>query len=277
MLAELLENATSFSPPTTEVRVTGGPVSRGYAVDIEDSGLGMTVEEISLANANLAQPPAFDLSGSDRLGLVVAAQLARRHGIRVTLRESPYGGTTAIVLIPAALVTRADGVADRHAPVASLTARDNAVLSPSGRSLSAPPANGHNPTPANGHNPTPANARIPGQTPGDPLALTGRHAIATRADTSLDEPAPHPTETDPYSAPSVRTENGLPVRVRQQSIAPQLRESVAAHLETASESSSPEATRSAVSAFWEGRARALADADLAPSQVQDLPTDTESR
>jgi signal transduction histidine kinase len=258
MLAELLENATSFSPPTTEVRVTGSPVSRGYAVDIEDRGLGMTAEDISRANANLAQPPAFDLSGSDRLGLVVAAQLAHRHGIRVTLRESPYGGTTAIVLIPAALVIRADGIADRDALPASMTAHADAVPSPSGNGLSA---------------------SIPRQAPDDPLGLTGRHAVATslRPEAILAEPSPRSGGTNPDNAPPGWTENGLPVRVRQQNIAPQLRDSVAAPVAAASESPSPEATRSAMSAFWEGRTRALADADPAPGQVPDLPTDMESR
>ena len=85
MLAEFMENATIFSPPNTEVRITGDLVANGFAVDIEDRGLGMSEEEIAAVNASLADPPPFDLSGSDRLGLFVAAQLARRHGIQVTL------------------------------------------------------------------------------------------------------------------------------------------------------------------------------------------------
>ncbi len=88
MLAEFVENATIFSPSNTEVRITGDLVANGFAVDIEDRGLGMTDEQITAANASLADPPLFDLSGSDQLGLFVAAQLARRHGIRVTLRHS---------------------------------------------------------------------------------------------------------------------------------------------------------------------------------------------
>ena len=104
MLAEFVENATTFSPPNTEVRITGDLVAKGFAVDIEDRGLGMSDDEIASINASLESPPLFDLSGSDRFGLFVAAQLARRHGIRVTLRHSAYGGATAIVLIPRDLV-----------------------------------------------------------------------------------------------------------------------------------------------------------------------------
>ena len=114
MLAEFIENATIFSPPTTEVRMTGDLVGSGFAVKIEDHGLGMSEDDLAAANASLNSPPLFDLSGSDRFGLFVAAQLARRHGIRVTLGQSTSGGTTAIVLIPGDLVVPADGL-DRGA------------------------------------------------------------------------------------------------------------------------------------------------------------------
>ena len=111
MLAEFIENATIFSPPSTEVQVTGDLAGNGFAVEIEDHGLGMLDDDLAAANASLNSPPLFDLSGSDRFGLFVAAQLARRHGIRVTLCHSTSGGTTAIVLIPGDLVMPADGLA----------------------------------------------------------------------------------------------------------------------------------------------------------------------
>jgi hypothetical protein len=104
LLAELVENAASFSPPTTEVRVGGVLVPHGFAVEIEDRGLGMAADDLAQANAQLAEPPEFDPKNSARLGLFVVAQLAIRHGIRVTLRTSPYGGLTAVVLIPDELV-----------------------------------------------------------------------------------------------------------------------------------------------------------------------------
>jgi signal transduction histidine kinase len=104
LLAELAENATVFSPPNTPVRMQGDIVGRGFAVEIEDRGLGISTARLEEINANLASPPPFDLSGSDRLGLFIAGQLARRHDIKVSLRPSVYGGTTAVVLIPMELV-----------------------------------------------------------------------------------------------------------------------------------------------------------------------------
>src|SRR5215468_10158047 len=104
MIAELAENATIYSPPQTAVSITGSIVGQGFAVEIEDRGLGMSAAHRDEINAQLENPPAFDLSGSDQLGLFVAGQLAKRQNIRISLRSSAYGGTTAIVLIPRSLV-----------------------------------------------------------------------------------------------------------------------------------------------------------------------------
>ncbi len=104
LIAELAENATVFSPPNTPVRIQGDVVGKGFAIEIEDRGLGISPERLLEVNNNLANPPQFDLSDSDRLGLFITGQLAHRHGISVTLQPSVYGGTTAIVLIPLALV-----------------------------------------------------------------------------------------------------------------------------------------------------------------------------
>jgi len=86
------------------VLISGDLVGRGFAVEIEDRGLGLSEERRAELNDLLENPPPFDLSGSDQLGLFVASQLARKHNIRISLRGSPYGGTTAIVLIPMTLV-----------------------------------------------------------------------------------------------------------------------------------------------------------------------------
>jgi len=104
MIAELAENATIYSPPQTPVSITGSVVGQGFAVEIEDRGLGMSTAHRDEINAQLENPPAFDLSGSDQLGLFVAGQLAKRQNIRISLRSSAFGGTTAIVLIPRSLV-----------------------------------------------------------------------------------------------------------------------------------------------------------------------------
>ncbi|MGW0119938.1 nitrate- and nitrite sensing domain-containing protein [Streptomyces sp. NPDC003327] len=104
LLAELIENAAQFSPPHTKVRVSGEPVGNGYALEIEDRGLGMGKETLAEANARIAQSEALDLFDSDRLGLFVVSRLSSRHDIKVHLRTSPYGGTTAVVLLPTDLL-----------------------------------------------------------------------------------------------------------------------------------------------------------------------------
>ncbi|WP_030507363.1 nitrate- and nitrite sensing domain-containing protein [Microbispora rosea] len=104
LIAELVENATIFSPPQTTVAVRGELVGTGFVVEIEDRGLGMTKERLAELNERLANPPEFDIADTDRMGLFVVARLAARRDVRVTLRPSPYGGTTAIVLIPSVLM-----------------------------------------------------------------------------------------------------------------------------------------------------------------------------
>ncbi|MCO6009849.1 nitrate- and nitrite sensing domain-containing protein [Actinoallomurus purpureus] len=104
LLAELMENATAFSPPTTQVQVRGELVAHGYAIEIEDRGIGLDDEELAEANERVSNPPEFDLLDSDRLGLFIVGRLAARQGIRVTLGRSPYGGVRAVVLVPPELV-----------------------------------------------------------------------------------------------------------------------------------------------------------------------------
>jgi hypothetical protein len=104
LLAELIENATTLSPPYTSVRVAGDTVASGFAIEVEDRGLGMSPPRLAELNDRLASPPEFNPSDSEQLGLFVVGQLARRHGIRVTLKASAYGGTAAVVLIPQHLV-----------------------------------------------------------------------------------------------------------------------------------------------------------------------------
>ncbi len=155
LIAELVENAAAFSPPTTRVTITGAIVGRGFAVEIEDRGLGMDPEKMAAANEQLASPPEFDLANSDQLGLFLAGQLAARHGITVTLRRSPFGGTTAIVLLPTEIITSETAESSGSGP---------------GRGAEQPPtANG------SAYGPGPA---------GDPdlaqaFGMTGRHRIAT--------------------------------------------------------------------------------------------------
>ena len=103
LLAELIENATAFSPPQTRVSVLGHLVSQGFAVEVQDRGIGIPERQLEKINRDLASLPDFDLSSSDRLGLFITGRLAHRHAIRVTLRQSAYG-VSAVVFIPGPLV-----------------------------------------------------------------------------------------------------------------------------------------------------------------------------
>ncbi|WP_195152317.1 nitrate- and nitrite sensing domain-containing protein [Nocardia abscessus] len=111
LLAELIDNATAFSPPDALVAVHGNSVGRGVVVEVDDQGLGISFEERERLNAMLAEPPQFHemaLAGHRHLGLFVVSRLSARHGISVTLQESPYGGVRAIVLVPWAVLEAGD-------------------------------------------------------------------------------------------------------------------------------------------------------------------------
>ncbi|MGN5378054.1 nitrate- and nitrite sensing domain-containing protein [Streptomyces lasalocidi] len=137
LVAELLENATVFSPPHTAVQVLGERVANGFTLEIHDRGLGMTAEALLDANLRLAETPEFELSDTDRLGLFVVSRLAQRQNVRVSLQPSPYGGTTAVVFIPDALLS--DDVPDTNGLGFRLD-RDRSARGP-GQALSrsAPP------------------------------------------------------------------------------------------------------------------------------------------
>ena len=146
MLAELIENAVQYSPPGARVQVRGGRVANGYVMEIEDRGLGIPLDTMETLNERLAKPPEFDLADSDQLGLFVVSRLAARHNVKISLRVSGYGGTSAVVLLPRTLVVAEDEVpslAGRAARDAQAAARAAAVASAStaaysGASLGGP-------------------------------------------------------------------------------------------------------------------------------------------
>ncbi|MEV6505594.1 nitrate- and nitrite sensing domain-containing protein [Streptomyces sp. NPDC051642] len=125
LMAELIENGVTFSPPHTEVRVRALPVAQGYAVEVEDRGLGLTADEYAAANELLHHPKDFSFTtlGEDpRLGLFTVGHLAQRHGVTASLQASSYGGSLAVVVLPHALTESAadavpptlGGRAERH-------------------------------------------------------------------------------------------------------------------------------------------------------------------
>jgi signal transduction histidine kinase len=268
LLAELIENAAVFSPPHTGVRLHGEQVANGFVLEVDDRGLGLTPDALLEANLRLAETPEFELSDTDRLGLFVVSRLAQRHGVRVSLRQSPYGGTTAVVLIPANLLSDAgddtggtrigdfpapraaepaadtehtfrqwglDGVADEsqkeHAahsedpdalPGVGNPNFDGPVPLPRRRSRSAPVL-----VSDRGRS-VPGQPALPGeQAPADPQIPSANGAPALGRS---HQPAPavqsaQAASETPAGAPqpTARTGAVLPRRVRQASLAPQLR------------------------------------------------------
>jgi signal transduction histidine kinase len=107
LIAELLDNATTYSEASTTVTVAARTLRAGQlAMQISDSGMGMTTDELDAANQRLADPPDFDVTVARRMGLYVVARLAQRHNIRVRLRNGDFieGGTKAVITVPADLL-----------------------------------------------------------------------------------------------------------------------------------------------------------------------------
>jgi signal transduction histidine kinase len=101
LVAEIVENATTFSPEDTQVYVTGQPLtSGGVLLDITDNGVGISEQEMAHANWRLDNPPVVDVAVSRRMGLFVVGRLANRHGVRVRLRHAQSGGLTALIWLP---------------------------------------------------------------------------------------------------------------------------------------------------------------------------------
>ncbi|MEV4499499.1 nitrate- and nitrite sensing domain-containing protein [Micromonospora arborensis] len=308
LLAELIENGLSFSPPHTTVEVRGQLVSNGFAIEIEDRGLGMSEEDLAAANHRIVDQSELNLANATRLGLYVVSRLTERHGVRVRLKESAYGGTTAVVLIPLELVTEnAAGPEDSGAmrtgsaiPLPSGPAVDTgrpAVLAP--LALAAPTTAARDvPEPVSTQTPmssdtatptaptdeaepvlptrqraTPATAvpelptrarRGPGQPALEaPTVPTGLPAV-DRTRPANDDSAPvvaADTAPRPARAEVARTGAGLPVRVRQANIVPELRDDPAAS-ETDDEdvARAPDQVRRMMSSYQTGTRRGRTDA-----------------
>ena len=132
LLAELIENATMFSPPSSEVRVRSYLASAEpptYALSVEDTGIGMTEVDRQAANRILAAGDDTGLLGS-RLGLHVVNRLARRYGLQVQLAETPGGGVTALVMLPGNLLFVSNAYAGYSEPVPAGAAQSGAFPSP---------------------------------------------------------------------------------------------------------------------------------------------------
>jgi signal transduction histidine kinase len=160
LVAELVENATVFSPPNTRIEVRADRAGTGLVAEIEDRGLGLSEEELADINRRLANPPEFDLANSEQLGLFVVSRLASRHAIKVALRQSIYGGTTAILVLPFGVIVREE----EAGPAASRS--DWPADGQPAREALPPGASGSDPS---------ATGPLP------PFGPTGRHRLAAAA------------------------------------------------------------------------------------------------
>ncbi|MHC3472377.1 sensor histidine kinase [Streptomyces sp. 7R007] len=182
LLAELMENATSFSPPDLPVEVSGWLLENGEVMlSVQDEGIGMTGERMSRLNARLAEfdpESPYDQEGDDGLGLglYVVARLAHRHGVRVQLREQKQGGVAAVVVLPSTLLAAAPTAA-----VPSATPYSQA------HTYSLPGADAE------------ANSNLLPTRPksSDPLVDLAERAVREREETGEDTPARQPTEPAP--------------------------------------------------------------------------------
>ncbi|MFD3539888.1 sensor histidine kinase [Streptomyces sp. NPDC058662] len=190
-LAELLDNATRYSPPQTKVHLTAVEVNSGIAIEIEDGGLSMSEEARTRAERMLRQAQEgidlTDLGETPRLGLAVVGRLSQAYGFRVSLRSSAYGGVRAVLVIPQDLITT----------VSAATGVAHGIGTSSGPRTA--------PEPAAAPRPLPREAAGPGR-----AALTAADP-APAAVAVLDEPS----GADEGPAVTERTPNGLPQRRRK--------------------------------------------------------------
>ncbi|MFJ9081724.1 ATP-binding protein [Streptomyces sp. NPDC102384] len=210
LLAELVENATVFSAPHTQVLLRANQVTSGLAIEVEDRGLGMPVTEQNKMNTLLTDPDQVNVASllaDGRIGLFVVSQLARRHGITVRLQTNIYGGVQAVLVLPQDLLggdgdTDGAGVRIPHVRKAAAAATANSVLG----GEPTPSANGHRAGPppqsapdTNGTRPAPANAPAPA--PPSPAPLHGAVSVVPRQPPTGTPPLGTPTGTPPAGTP----------------------------------------------------------------------------
>ncbi|MFJ8622085.1 sensor histidine kinase [Kitasatospora sp. NPDC093550] len=117
-VAELLDNATRYSPPHTHVHLSASEVQSGMAIEIEDGGLGLTDEAVARAERSMREAMVSkdfdDLTESPRLGFAIVGRLCQAYGFQVSLRRSAYGGVRAVLVVPQELLTTAPPTGRAH-------------------------------------------------------------------------------------------------------------------------------------------------------------------
>jgi hypothetical protein len=349
LIAELVENAAAFSPPNTRIEVRADRAGTGLVAEVEDRGLGLSQSELAEINDRLARPPEFDLANSEQLGLFVVSRLAARHNIKVALRQSVYGGTTAILVLPFGVIVREEEAgsnghgglpADDRPPLLQGTVIAEAAggpLSPATGTPDLPPFGvtgrhrlpraaegrpGENGTPGDSEpewapgrgtlprapweaapEPPPPVARLwgaeatrpwpdafhrkgPGLQPSQSAGAGDRESAWASGRSEAGMASPPPADDKPGTAPESSSlapsdsHLGMPIRVPQASLAPQLRARRATGAQAAApdtpdiDERSPEATRSMMLLMQQGWQRGRVD-DL--DDPQGAPDDRPNR
>ena len=290
LIAELIENAAAFSPPNTRIEVRAERVGTGLAAEVEDRGLGMSQDELDDINARLASPPEFDLAHSEQLGLFVVSRLAARHAIKVSLRRSMYGGTMAVVLMPFGVVVRQEEASRAAPPWARSRPVESGPRSLTGRHRLPPPAVEAGPTGLAGPGPGARTGEAewpmaPWET--GPITMPAEAAAAGPAlfappAPSVPSPPPAPSPLPAPTAPPSGSHLGMPIRVPQANMAPQLRAQSDADPQEPQDppddepwfgARSPEATRSMLTMMQQGWRRGRMDDLDDPEGVPGTGTD----
>ncbi len=192
VLAELVENALTFSPPEQTVEVKGRLTTSGYTLAITDNGLGMAAEDLAKANRRLAGKESFTVAPSRYLGHYVAGHLASRIGLVVELHDNPAGGITARVDVPMALVANDDVASTSAPPVAGAApAPAPAPITVEERPDAGVTANG---LPRRGERSAPSEPA-----PVEPAPALEPAAPPTAAAVEADPPAPTGTAPEPVA------------------------------------------------------------------------------
>jgi signal transduction histidine kinase len=294
LLAELIENATAFSPPSTKVTIGAEPVTHGLAIEIEDRGIGILTPALERINARLADPPDFgelasrsggssgelasrtaeqsESGAGAQLGLFVVARLASRHGIQVQLRRSVYAGTTAVVLLPDTLLA-----VPGETPALPAGGEPGLVPlssgSPTAPRSAAGPAAGFTPVPAQG-GPLPSRRAQAGAEPGETgviVATTGkplgRHVRREVIDPEDPDGLPRRVRRRPAVDPAESADTG-----------PTRPEPEGQTTTRSDDARSPEQIRAMMSSFQAGLTRGREAADEGtPGRVDDAPADGAGR
>ncbi|WP_043677395.1 sensor histidine kinase [Streptomyces xylophagus] len=221
LLAELVENATTFSEPQTQVLMRAQRVTAGLAVEVEDRGLGMPAQEQARINTLLAEPDRIDISkllADGRIGLYVVSALARRHGIAVRLQSNIYGGIQAILVIPRGLMGEEPGElpAQGHAQVVADMSRPPVQIPPAHHAAVQAPAHQPAAPPPTFRQPLP-----PARTGNAPMPVAHQQQPHPR---TVEPAAPRERGSVPYARESRDERPRLPQRHAQEHLVPELRE-----------------------------------------------------